>query len=105
MFWITIPSLRQRQFQRHQLPDARQNAAAARIPGHHAIDDEFGDPQHGWRRRHPEEAETPREMGVCPKLEMLTPKGEHFHSPLFYQGVMFDGRISFDGIAIRQKLW
>jgi hypothetical protein len=39
------------------------------------------------------------------KIEMLTPKGEHFQSPLFYQGAMFDGRISFDGIAIRQKLW
>ena len=36
---------------------------------------------------------------------MLTPKGEHSLSSLFYQGVMFDGRISFDGIAIRQKLW
>jgi hypothetical protein len=34
---------------------------------------------------------------------MLTPKGEHFHSPLFYQGVMFDGRISFDGIATPPK--
>jgi hypothetical protein len=102
MFWITIPSLRQRQFQRHQLPDARQNAAAARIPGHHAIDDEFGDPQHGWRRRHPEEAETPREMGVCPKLEMLTPKGEHF-IPCSTR-VMFDGRISLDGIATAKTL-
>jgi len=40
-----------------------------------------------------------------PKTKMLTPKGEHSHSPLFYQGLMFDGRISFDGIAIRQKLW
>ncbi len=30
---------------------------------------------------------------------MLTPKDEHFLSPLFNQGVMFDGRISFDGIA------
>jgi hypothetical protein len=42
-----VPEHRWRQFQRHQLPDARQNAAAARNPGHHAVDDEFGDPEHG----------------------------------------------------------
>jgi hypothetical protein len=32
------------------------------------------------------------------KTEMLTPKDEHFVPPVL-SGVMFDGRISFDGIA------
>jgi hypothetical protein len=31
------------------------------------------------------ERENPPETGISPKLEMLTPKGEHF-IPLFYQG-------------------
>jgi hypothetical protein len=34
----------------------------------------------------------------APKMEMLTPKDEH-SSPPVQSGVMFDGRISFDGIA------
>jgi hypothetical protein len=41
-------------------------------------------------------------MGVCPKLEMLTPKGEHF-IPCSTR-VMFDGRISLDGIATAKTL-
>ena len=37
-----------------------------------------------------------------PKLEMLTPKGEHF-IPCSTR-VMFDGRISLDGIATAKTL-
>ena len=39
---------------------------------------------------------------VVTKIEMLTPKGEHF-IPCFTR-VMFDGRISFDGIATAKTL-
>jgi hypothetical protein len=39
---------------------------------------------------------------VRPKLEMLTPKGEHF-IPCSTR-VMFDGRISLDGIATAKTL-
>jgi hypothetical protein len=35
---------------------------------------------------------------LVPKIEMLTPKDEHSVPPVL-SGVMFDGRISFDGIA------
>jgi hypothetical protein len=40
--------------------------------------------------------------GNAPKLEMLTPKGEHF-IPCSTR-VMFDGRISLDGIATAKTL-
>ena len=46
--------------------------------------------------------ENPPEIGVCSKLEMLTPKGEHF-IPCSTR-VMFDGRISLDGIATAKTL-
>ncbi len=47
----------------------------------------------------------PSSLKTAAKTEMLTPKGEHFLFPPVLPGVMFDGRIIFDGIAIRQKLW
>ena len=52
--------------------------------------------QLGWAE------ENPPEMGVSRKLEMLTPKGEHF-IPCSTR-VMFDGRISLDGIATAKTL-
>jgi hypothetical protein len=38
------------------------------------------------------------------KKEMPTPKDEHFVPPVL-PGVMFDGRISFDGIATVKNFW
>jgi len=96
---------------------ARQNGPAAPIPGRHALADEFGDPQDpqarsaaaaaGKRRKRRSHSHAvlcgklaPKQR--MPKLEMLTPKGEHF-IPCSTR-VMFDGRISLDGIATAKTL-
>src|SRR5208283_251259 len=50
--------------------------------------------QCGWRRERAHRGS---------KTEMLTPKGEHLFPPVL-TGVMFDGRISFDGIATVKTL-
>ena len=138
----------EREFERNQLPDARQIAASARNPAHHGIDDELGDPEHRQRQKRAEQAENAgcqhqRRTGipnhadqgpdvaqrrqpvapghvlgrtnglgwvhrtsitscVCYQIEMLTPKGEHF-IPCSTR-VMFDGRISLDGIATVKTL-
>jgi hypothetical protein len=58
------------------------------------------------RRKRPPESRQSSKLGrnsnIIRKIEMLTPKGEH--SFPCSTRVMFDGRISFDGIATVKTL-